>query len=85
LAVPQLGFVKATVGLEPNPAPEIMTLVVVPAVNAAGVTVVMLTGSTSVMLVVALIAGLLPWMVAVMMSVAVFDVEKSAVDELGAV
>ena len=61
-------------------------MLAVPAVHDAGDTFVMVTGSTSVRDVVWLTtAGLLPRMVAKMLSVAVFDLEKSADVATGAV
>jgi hypothetical protein len=55
LTNPQLVLLKVTVGLAPNPAPLMVTGIVVPAVHVVGETLAILTGSTSVIVVVFLI------------------------------
>jgi hypothetical protein len=52
---PQLVLLNDTLGFVPNPAPLMVTDIVVPAVHVAGETLVILIGSTIVMVVVFLI------------------------------
>jgi hypothetical protein len=83
----QLGLLTAIAGLVPNPAPVIVTEVLVPAFREAGMPPVMLTGCTSVMLTgdVLQMAGLAPLIQPLIVSPAVPLEPKVTVDARGAV